>query len=592
MIDDHKQSVQIRLTADCGVAPLVRAASPTPTALSTAASGISSTSDLRSSDKQRSHADSASSLRPRSAMVLRPSLLRPVSALDSRVLCSRCLSKLARLPSAPPKRSFIVSTYLRSGIADGQAAPRAFNKEYFSSNKTSTSAAAEKRVFASVPNVNAISAGENTSIHSTSGTPLNESLDEPIASDHSQELPHRRRKRPKDESKDNGAEPVIPPDASAQLSSISSSLPATSLRRKLAAYLALTKPRLSFLIVLTTTSAYGLYPISSLLALDPAMTQLPTLSTSTLTFLYLTTGTFLSSSSANTLNMYFEPQYDARMSRTRNRPLVRGLLSRRAALLFAIATGATGVALLYFGTNPTVAALSAANIALYAFIYTPLKRMHVINTWVGAIVGGIPPMMGWVAAAGQNATTGHDSWRDMLLSENSLGGWLLAALLFAWQFPHFNALSHTIREEYKAAGYKMMAWTNPARNARVALRYSILMFPISFGLWWVGVVDKGFLVGSTLANGWLVREAYRFYKFQGAKGTARGLFWASVWQLPILLVGALVAKKGIWDGVWRRAMGEPDEDEDFYDEEEVEEDSTNHENAVALSTSTSARSTA
>lgn len=181
-------------------------------------------------------------------------------------------------------------------------------------------------------------------------------------------------------------------------------------------------------------------------------------------------------------------------------------------------------------------------------------------------------MMGWVAAEGQTATTGHDSWRDMLFSENSIGGWLLASILFAWQFPHFNALSHTIREEYKAAGYKMLCWTNPARNARVALRYSILMFPASIGLWWVGVVGPGFLVGSTLANGWLVKEAYRFWKYQGSKGTARGLFWASVWQLPILLVGGLVTKKGLWDGVWEKVFGHPDEEDDFIYEDESEDE--------------------
>lgn len=315
-----------------------------------------------------------------------------------------------------------------------------------------------------------------------------------------------------------------------------------------------------------------MYPISSLLALDPSIAPLPTLSTSTLTFLYLTTGTFLSSCSANTLNMFFEPKYDAQMSRTRNRPLVRGLLSPRAAVLFAIATAVSGLSLLYIGTNPTVTALSAGNIVLYSFIYTPLKRMHVINTWVGAIVGGIPPLMGWVAAAGQTATTGHDTWRDMLLSEDSIGGWLLGALLFAWQFPHFNALSHTIREEYKRAGYKMLCWTNPARNTRVALRYSILMFPISIGLWWTGVVGHGFLVGSSVANGWLVREAYLFWKHQGGRGSSRGLFWASIWQLPILLVGGLVTKKGLWDGVWRNAFGSEDEEDEYIYEDDEKED--------------------
>lgn len=462
-----------------------------------------------------------------------------------------------------------------------------FNKEYFSSNNTSGGELGKKNLFASFSTANGSAAAKEATIStSASATGANESIKGSHIPDLSQELPHRRRKRLKQEARNDAGENAIPLDASAQLSAISSALPATSIRRKLAAYLALTKPRLSFLILLTTTSAYGLYPISSLLALDPDMTQLPTFSTSTLTFLYLTTGTLLSSSSANTLNMMFEPQYDALMSRTRNRPLVRGLLSKRAALLFAIGTAVTGLTLLYVGTNPTVAALSAANIIIYGFIYTPLKRLHVINTWAGAIVGGIPPLMGWVAAAGQTATTGHDTWRDMLFGENSAGGWLLAALLFAWQFPHFNSLSHTIRDEYKAAGYKMMAWVNPARNGRVAFRYSILMFPISIGLWWVGVVDKGFLVSSSLANGWLVREAYRFMKYEGAKGTARGLFWASVWQLPILMVGALVTKKGLWDGVWQRIFGEEDdEDDDLYDDEEdlVATDAS-HGNQVPLST--------
>ncbi|KAK2797267.1 Protoheme IX farnesyltransferase, mitochondrial, partial [Arthroderma sp. PD_2] len=253
--------------------------------------------------------------------------------------------------------------------------------------------------------------------------------------------------------------------------------------------------------------------------------------------------------------MLFEPKYDALMTRTRNRPLVRKLMTTRAAILFAIGTATVGLSALYFGTNPTVAGLSAANIVLYGFIYTPLKRVSVINTWVGAVVGGIPPLMGWAAAAGQTAITGCDTWKDLMFGPGSAGGWLLAGILFAWQFPHFNALSHLIRDEYKNAGYKMLAWTNPARNGRVALRYSILMFPLCAGLWWAGVVDKGFLVGGTLINCWLTKEAYRFWKLEGAKGTARGLFWASVWHLPLLMVGTLAAKKGIWDGVWSRAMG-------------------------------------
>ncbi|EEA22036.1 hypothetical protein EYB25_006731 [Talaromyces marneffei] len=499
-------------------------------------------------------------------MLLRPALIRPPVARDAASTCSRCIFQA----SIASQRSFATSSARRLRTISGSpSTPSLFQKKEFFIAYNPSKRVFKNGFFSSLPPTR----GHTASLSTDSST-----INTPIASGRSeqtQELPHRRRKRLKEEqSRGENATPEeqLPLDASAQLSAISSSLPSASLRRKCAAYLALAKPRLSVLILLSTTSAYGLYPITTLLALDPSVAQLPTLSTSTLTFLYLTAGTFLSSASANAFNMFFEPKYDALMSRTRNRPLVRGLVSTRGALIFAIATSLVGVGLLYIGTNPTVAGLSAANVVLYGFIYTPMKRVHVINTWIGAIVGAIPPMMGWVAAAGQTATTGHDTWKDMLFSEESIGGWILASMLFAWQFPHFNSLSHLIRFEYKAAGHQMMCWVNPARNARVALRYSVLMFPIAFGFWWAGYVNNWFLVSSSLANGWMLKEAYRFWKYQGSKGSARGLFWASVWQLPIFLIGGLATKKGVWDGVWRRIFGEEEEEDELY-EDEVEEDS-------------------
>jgi heme o synthase len=381
-----------------------------------------------------------------------------------------------------------------------------------------------------------------------------------------EELPHRRRKRLKVIT--TGADPAIPPDASSQLTTVATNLPSSaSIRRSIATYLSLSKPRLSFLIVLTSTAAYSLYPIPDILSTTASLASSTTLSASTLTLAYLTTGTFLSSASANTLNMLFEPKYDAMMTRTRNRPLVRKLVTPTAASLFAFTTGSTGLSLLYLGTNPTVAALSALNILLYAGIYTPLKRVSVLNTWVGAIVGGIPPLMGWAAAAGQSATAEHHSWQDLLFTEEALGGWLLAGLLFAWQFPHFNALSYSIKDEYRNAGYRMLAWTNPARNGRVALRYSLLMFPICAGLCWAGVVNNGFLALSTVCNVWISREAYKFWRRGGAGGSARGLFWASIWSLPLLMVGGLVCKKGVWDGVFDRGLLR---DEEGYEDAEME----------------------
>lgn len=173
--------------------------------------------------------------------------------------------------------------------------------------------------------------------------------------------------------------------------------------------------------------------------------------------------------------------------------------------------------------------------------------------------------MGWAAAAG--ATQGVDSGMVETLSHP--GGWLLAGLLFAWQFPHFNSLSWTIREEYKAAGYQMMVWKYPRLNGRVAVRYSFLFFPICVGLWWVGVTDVGFLATSSVVNTWLVREAWRFYRKAGEGGSAKKLFWASVWHLPVLMGLAMVHKAGLWKGVWDRVTGA---EEEWEEEEEYEED--------------------
>ena len=248
---------------------------------------------------------------------------------------------------------------------------------------------------------------------------------------------------------------------------------------------------------------------------------------------------------------------------------MRGLISKKGALIFAAAAGTLGVGSLWFGVNPTVAFLGGLNIVLYAGIYTPMKRISVLNTWAGAIVGGIPPLMGWAAAAGQSAT-GSGEWSELLFSEGSVGGWLLAGLLFAWQFPHFNSLSWPIREEYKNAGYRMLAWTNARMNGRVALRYAILCFPICAGLWWFEITDQGFLVSSSIVNAWMVKEAWRFWRKEGHKGSARGLFWASVWHLPVVMVLAMVHKKGLWEGIWKRLNVEAEDEDLWLDEEEVE----------------------
>ncbi|KAF2476501.1 protoheme IX farnesyltransferase mitochondrial precursor [Lindgomyces ingoldianus] len=481
-------------------------------------------------------------------MTLRPPIPRAISIQDTNTLCLRCWRRLSRT-SPPPRHSFTTVPSARHGAVAVGKSRNSFSKDYFWANPTlkeslgNSLARSKRELQSSVASAKAGASADATS---------------------DEILPHRRKKKKTQEQAAGSAETdfPIPPDASSKLTTLSSNLPTQSIRRLLATYLSLAKPRLSFLVVLTATAAYSLYPVPGLLA--PAATATPSLST--LTLLFLTTGTALCSSSANAFNMLLEPTHDAKMSRTRNRPLVRKLISPKGALIFAIGCGVAGTGALFYGVNPTTAFLGAANILLYAGIYTPMKRMSVINTWVGAIVGGIPPLMGWTAAAGQCAHEG--TWQELLFGESSAGGWLCAALLFAWQFPHFNSLSWAIRDEYKHAGYRMLCWVNTAQNGRVALRYALLMFPVCFGLSFFGVTDWGFVATSSAANGWMAWKAYEFWREKGHKGTARGLFWASVWHLPIVMVLAMAQKKGLMERVWRSIVGYPEEDDLYYDVEE------------------------
>lgn len=315
---------------------------------------------------------------------------------------------------------------------------------------------------------------------------------------------------------------------------------ATIKKQTIDPYLQLTKPRLTTLVMLSAICSYALSPNAA------SISQL----------LSLTVGTTLCSGAANAINMGREPEFDRQMTRTQARPVVRGLVTPNQAFEFASVIGSVGVATLYLGVNPTVAALGAANIVLYAWTYTSLKRKHIINTWIGALVGAIPPLMGWGAAS----------------SLADPGAWCLATLLYAWQFPHFNALSHNIKNEYKNAGYVMTAWKNPMLNARVALRYSLLMFPICLGLVYFGVTDPYYALDSSIANGWLTYWAFRFY-WQQRKNYSQAVFankelfnkgmqlsnvfarktmLCSVMQLPAVLLLAIFHKKDRWNWLFEK----------------------------------------
>ena len=147
------------------------------------------------------------------------------------------------------------------------------------------------------------------------------------------------------------------------------------------------------------------------------------------------------------------------MNRTKNRVLVKNKLSTRHALAFAICTGVGGSLILGAYVNSTAMYLGLANLVLYAGVYTPMKRVTIANTWVGSVVGALPPLIGYASATGGTL---------------DYGAGILAAILFCWQFPHFNSLSWNLRPDYSKAGYRMMSVTNPDLCKRVALRHSVL----------------------------------------------------------------------------------------------------------------------
>lgn len=488
--------------------------------------------------------------------------VRLTQAFDSSQVCWSCFWKITRHATRQARPLRRISSY--STFAAKPPSP-VITRNYFFANafrEALHSAAAngvDSRGSAPLPITQA--ARSTLAIEETN--PIRNGP-QPLENDAT--LPHRRRRRRYGEDSPH----ELPPDASSQLSAQAASHAAQSLRQRFFTYLSLSKPRLTFLMVLTTTTAYSLFPV----AITPLSTSM---SLSPLILLNLTAGTALSSACANALNMLMEPAHDAKMTRTRTRPLVRALITPRAAMVFAIACGTSGVAILNYGVNPTVAFLSALNIFLYAGIYTPMKRLHVANTWAGAVVGGIPPLMGWAAAAGQASMNSEAGWRDLLFDPaTSTGGWLLAALLFAWQFPHFNAIAYTIRHEYANAGYKMLASVNVPKNGLIALRYSLVMVPICAGLCYTGVTGWSFFATSSVVNGWLIREAWRFWRQDGGKGSARGLFWASVWQLPLILVLAMVHKSGLWERFFKGGF-EDDEEMLEYVREEAHDEGANDE---------------
>lgn len=229
-------------------------------------------------------------------------------------------------------------------------------------------------------------------------------------------------------------------------------------------------------------------------------------------------GTFLCSSSAAALNQFLETPYDSQMRRTAIRPLVIGQVSPLETVIFALVTGLSGVTILSLFVNNITAALGAINLVLYSFIYTPMKRSNVANTWIGSIVGAVPPLMGSTAVLGYV----------------SIDAALLALILFSWQFPHFNALSWNLRHEYARAGYRMMSVVDPGLCKRVALRHSGLLLLYTCALPFYGSTSSLFTLFALPFNLQFINLSWLFYK-QADSASSRKLFRFSLVYLPAIL---------------------------------------------------------
>ena len=273
-------------------------------------------------------------------------------------------------------------------------------------------------------------------------------------------------------------------------------------------FLELTKPRITTLVVVTAGVGYA---VGAPRGLEPAA------------FVALLIGTALVAGGASALNQYWEREADARMERTRLRPLPAGRVTPVEALAFGLAVAGAGLVLLAT-INGLTALLGLGALASYVLAYTPLKRITSLCTVVGAIPGALPPMMGWAAARGTV----------------DAGAWALFGVLFLWQLPHFLAIGWIFREDYARGGFPMLTVVDAdgRSTARQMMLYSAALIPVTLVAGALAFAGTGYLWGA-LALGLIFFGASTRFAWTRSVSAARGLFLVSILYLPALL-GLLV----------------------------------------------------
>ncbi len=280
------------------------------------------------------------------------------------------------------------------------------------------------------------------------------------------------------------------------------------------AYIELIKPSILIMVLITTLLGYYL-------GSEGAMSWIR------LTWTLLGTG--LSAGGASALNQYLERDQDKLMERTCNRPLPAGILQPQSALLFGITAVIIGSIILVLKINTLTGFLSLLTAFMYVLIYTPMKKLTWLNTSLGSIPGALPPLGGWVAATGN-----VDS-----------GAWILFAILYLWQHPHFFAIAWMCKDEYEKAGFKMLPVIEPngTRMIRQIFWHLALLFPVGFLPFIIGMSGNIYLFGTTILTFWYFLSAIPMLKEKSTKNASR-ILKASVLYLPLLIV-IIIIDKGI-----------------------------------------------
>jgi heme o synthase len=281
---------------------------------------------------------------------------------------------------------------------------------------------------------------------------------------------------------------------------------------KLKDYMLLVKFNLSFMVVFSAVISYLLAPEVK--------------SYDWMSIILLSVGGMLVTGSANALNQAMEKQTDAMMKRTANRPVASGRMSVAEATSFAIISGLVGAMLLWH-FNFLTAVLSAFSLFFYAFIYTPLKKVSSVSVLAGAIPGAMPCLIGWAA--------GNDNL--------SAGGWILFALQFFWQFPHFWAIAWIAHKDYSAAGFKMLpsGEGQTKYSAIQAVIYSLLLLPVGLMPYFNGMSGLISLVIVLVANLFMIGQCVRLYREMTVQAARRVMFSSYIY-LPVVFLALLIDK--------------------------------------------------